>query len=647
VPRGATGVRRGRVSVAISICAAFAIAATSCAREGTGPPVFRGAPVVLISIDTLRSDRLPAYGHASGDTPAIDRLRRDGILVTRAYTHSPLTLPAHVSILSGLLPTVHGVRDNLGYAVAPTVALLPKLLAGAGYTSGAAVSAAVLRRSTGIAAGFELWDEPGGGEGLATAQAERPGAETLSAIEPWLRRVAANGGERFLLFFHLYEPHAPYRPPPPFADRFPSPYDGEVAAADAGVGALLGELDSLGVYDRALIVLLSDHGEGLGDHGEQEHGVFLYREALQVPLVLKLPGARLAGATIDAPAQLVDVAPTVLALLGVEAPAELAGDSLLDLDAAAPPRHLYAETFYPRLHFGWSELRSLIAGNLHFIEAPTPELYDLAADPAEREVVLERERAAARALQAALAGFPRTIAEPAAERSETERRLAALGYLGGGKVGEGGSLPDPKTKLAELARLEGSIADRTALEEGLAALAAGDRERAIAVLEPVAQRGDGAAMAALATALSDAGRGREAHVWVERALAADDRSAIAHETLGLLHLRDGRAARAVDPLRRATSLDPARANAWNLLGVALERGAHDHTGALRAWQRALEIQPDRFDVLFNLATIAADHGETDLARSSFARFVAEAPAAAWAAELPRARERLRALGGAP
>jgi arylsulfatase A-like enzyme/Flp pilus assembly protein TadD len=634
------------------------VAFASCAREPSSAPVFHDAPVVLISIDTLRSDRLPAYGYTAGATPAIDRLRRDGILAARAYTHAPLTLPAHVSLLSGLLPPDHGVRDNLGYAVPATVALLPQILGTAGYSSGAAVSAAVLRRSSGIAAGFETWDEPGGGEGLATDRAERPGAETLQAIEPWLRRVAASGGERFFLFFHLYEPHAPYRPPPPFADRFASPYDGEVAAADAAVGALLGSLDALDVYDRALIILLSDHGEGLGDHGEQEHGVFLYREALQVPLLLKLPGARRAGTTIEAPAQLIDVAPTVLALLGVEAPANLAGRSLLELDANAPPasrgdrtgaaaRQLYAETFYPRLHFGWSELRSIIAGNLHFIEAPIPELYDLAADPAERVLVLDRERAAARALRAALEQIPRTIAEPVAESSETERRLAALGYLGGGKAGEGGSLPDPKTRLADLERLEESIADRAALDEGLAAAAAGNHDRAISLLEPIAQRGDGAAMVALATAFSDAGRQREARAWVERALATDDRDARAHETLGLLLLRDGRAAAAVDPLRRATTLDAGRANPWNLLGVALERGARDHAGAIRAWQRALEIEPDRFDVLFNLATVAADHGDLEIARASFARFVAEAPPAAWGDELPRARERLRSLGGAP
>ena len=192
-----------------------------------------------------------------------------------------------------------------------------------------------------------------------------------------------------------------------------------------------------------------------------------------------------------------------------------------------------------------------------------------------------------------------------------------------------------------------SIADRAALEAGLAAAAAGDRERAIALLEPLAQRGDGAAMVALATTLSDAGRQREARAYVERALAADERDAMAHETRGLLLLREGHTAAAVDPLRRATTLDPDRANAWNLLGVALERGAGDHAGALAAWQRALDLAPDRFDVLFNLATVAADSGETEIARASFARFVAEAPPRPGR---PSCRERASACarsGGAP
>jgi choline-sulfatase len=210
------------------------------------------------------------------DTPAIDGLRRDGVLFERAYTPAPLTLPAHVSILTGLLPPEHGARDNIGYPVQPDLhPMVQQRLSDAGYATGAAVSAWVLRAATGIATGFDHYDDamaPVGGVGLQAVQ--RAGDETLAAILPWLRGAE---GEPFFLFLHLFEPHSPYAAPEPFGSRYEDPYDGEIAAADAIVGRLLDELRALHVYDDALIILLSDHGEGLGEHGEREHGVFLYR----------------------------------------------------------------------------------------------------------------------------------------------------------------------------------------------------------------------------------------------------------------------------------------------------------------------------------------------------------------------------------
>ncbi|HTQ80365.1 MAG TPA: sulfatase, partial [Thermoanaerobaculia bacterium] len=278
------------------------------------PHTYPGAPLILISIDTLRSDHLPAYGYKGVETPAIDALRKDALLCERAYSHYPMTLPSHASILSGLLPTQHGVRDNVGYPLDgerhPTLA---HLLKAAGYETGGAVSTYVLRRATGIASGFDFYDdtiEMQGGERLDDLQ--RPGAETVKRGLNWLRGRTA---KPFFFFLHLYEPHAPYTPPEPFRSRYKaSPYDGEIATADAVVGDFLSELKRLGIYDRAAIVLLSDHGEGLSDHGERQHGIFLYRETLQVPLLLKLPGSAQAGGRITVPAELIDVAPTLLGL---------------------------------------------------------------------------------------------------------------------------------------------------------------------------------------------------------------------------------------------------------------------------------------------------------------------------------------------
>jgi arylsulfatase A-like enzyme/Tfp pilus assembly protein PilF len=426
--------------------------------------VAAGTPVVLISIDTLRSDHLPAYGYRGVETPAIDAMRRDAVLFEKAYAITPLTFPSHSSLLTGVLPAVHGVRDNVGYSLDPKkirggeLPYLPWILKQHGYATGGAVSAYVLQGKNGLSTGFDLYEDSiefRTNTGLGGLQ--RPGTETLRLALPWLRGAAA---KPFFLFFHLYEPHAPYQPPEPFASRYRSvPYDGEIAQADKIVGDLIAELKRLGVYDKALIVLLSDHGEGLGDHGEEEHGVLLYDEAIHVPLLVKLPGGQLAGSSCAKPAALTDVVPTVLSLLKLPLPPALKGTSLADLLApAAPVRRVYSETFYPRLHFGWSDLASLTDGEHHYIDGPDPELYDLRQDPKERTNVLVRERRIFGEMRQELAGYDRRLAPPAAVDEEARQAMISLGYVGsvasGGTSGATGPLPDPKAHLGELADLK-------------------------------------------------------------------------------------------------------------------------------------------------------------------------------------------------
>jgi arylsulfatase A-like enzyme/Flp pilus assembly protein TadD len=439
------------------------LACAACARDPAAYRAPAGTPIVIVSIDTLRSDHLPVYGYRGVETPAIDALRADSILFERAFSHVPLTLPSHASLLSGLLPAGHGVRDNVGYLVDGkkvadgSLPYLPALLGAAGYATGGAVSAFVLRRQTGFAAGFDHYDDAiefRTGVGLGGLQ--RSGLETLSAIEPWLGEVAA---EPFFLFFHLYEPHTPYRPPAAFAARYGDSYDGEVAAADQVVGELVAALRRLGVYDRAWIFLLSDHGEGLGEHGEDEHGLLLYRETLQVPLLVKMPGGAFAGSSAGAPAQLIDVLPTILGGLDRPRPAALPGVSLLSLLAPeAPDRRIYSETFYPRLHFGWSDLASLIDRRHHYIEGPDPELYDLEDDPKETRNVLATERRVTAEMRQQLAGFDRTLAEPGEVDAETQAALAALGYVGSRVSPGDGPLPDPKKEIDSLAEFKRGIA---------------------------------------------------------------------------------------------------------------------------------------------------------------------------------------------
>lgn len=451
----------GKWTAAVSTAMTAALLLAGCGRDRD---TFEKAPVILISIDTLRSDHLPAYGYKGVETPAIDSLRRDGILFERAYSHVPLTLPSHTSMLTGVLPPEHGVRDNGGYVFDATKhPYVPQLLKQAGYETAAFVSSFVIHSGTGLGAGFDVYDHGPEGVEVRAELVERLAAQTAQAAVDWLR--GRKDSERPLfLFFHLYDPHAAYKPPEPFASRYRErPYDGEIAAADAAVGTLLETLKQQGIYDEAVILLVSDHGEGFGEHGEEGHGIHLYRETLQVPMLLKLPGGRRAGESVAAPAQLMDVAPTLLRLTGRPVPEEMDGESLLALSApeqeGKPARRIYSETFYPRLHMSWSELVSLVEGRFHYIHGPTPELFDLAADPGETRNLLAQERRVSGTLRQALDAFPRELAAPGQVDAETARRLNALGYSSRARVASG-PLPDPRTKREALRDLQNA---RTAI----------------------------------------------------------------------------------------------------------------------------------------------------------------------------------------
>ena len=417
-------------------------------------------PVVLISVDTLRSDRLPVYGHTEVDTPNIDRFRQDAILVEHVFSPYPLTLPAHASILTGLQPPEHGVRDNSGYRLDTTDHVyLPTVLRESGYATGAAVSTYVLRATTGLSEGFDFYEDGIKFRSQAIlGEVQRPGLATLEAARPWLESVV---DQPFFFLFHIYELHTPHNPPEPFASRYSSPYDGEVALADAIVGKLMEELERLGVYDRALIVLTSDHGEGLNDHDDYAHGLQLYREAIQVPLIVKLPGGRRAGETVSQPGQLIDIAPSILDLIDIEPPATLPGRALFDADGAGDEvrASIYAETYFPTLHFGWSHLRSLIDYPYHYIEGPDPELYNLDLDPQEKTNILRDDRRIFGRLRQELEEYDAGFVGPSEVDPETQEQLEALGYLGGVGGEIEGPLPDPKSQLHVLEGLKSAVDD--------------------------------------------------------------------------------------------------------------------------------------------------------------------------------------------
>jgi choline-sulfatase len=369
----------------------------ACALPASAAP-----NVVLISIDTLRSDHLPAYGYTAIRTPQLDRFRADAVLFERAWSQYPLTAPAHASMLTGRLPKDHGIRDNSGYTLDRHIPTLAEQLARRGYATTAMVSSKVLAAKTGLSRGFSVYDVP--------AAAERDGAETIKAASAWLAKRRAK--QPFFLFVHLYEPHTPYR----------KTYDDEIVRVDALVGTLLDELRRLRLYDPALIVFTSDHGEGLGEHGEKQHGVLLYRETLQVPLIVKLPRNARRGTRVAADAQLIDIAPTIVP--GAAFP----GSSLAN--PLPPNRPIYAETLYPRLQLGWHELHAIILGNLHLIAGARVELYDLARDPRERTNVVDEQRRQAVPLLRQLRTM--TASARAPDRSAPDETLLGLGYLSGG-----------------------------------------------------------------------------------------------------------------------------------------------------------------------------------------------------------------------
>jgi tetratricopeptide (TPR) repeat protein len=568
-----------------------------------------GAPVILISIDTLRADRLPIYGYRRGSTPVMDRLAGEGIVFDDVYSHTPLTLPSHASLFTGLLPTRHGVRDNIGYTLTANSGTLASRFKAAGYATGAAVSAYVLRRQTGIADGFDFFDDAievaGTGDSLADTQ--RDGRLTVDALAGWLDR---QGGQRVFAFLHLYEPHTPYSPPQAY--RAGDPYDGEIAYADELVGRLLDRIKARGWLDRAIVAIVSDHGEGLGDHGESEHGILLYREALQVPWILRLPGGGGAGRHVGGTLGLVDVAATLLDLAGLDA-SSLDGQTVRPALAtkARVDRSVYSETFYPRLHLGWSDLASATEQHLRFIKAPLPELYDLSHDPGER-----RNLAASRAQTASAMGgwIARTTdgakpKEPDAVPADVRARLKSLGYLastGAPLSSAPAALPDPKDRIGAFEALKRALA----VERAGRAAEAIQLYREILAANP--RMVDG--WESLAKALAAAGRMPEAIVAFGKAIEVDPLRSEPHLALARIYGLERNASLARQHAELGIRGDPGQA--YEILAeLMMDAGRLDDAAANA--RRSLQADGSRYMSRFLLGVIAQQRGQCDEAIGHF------------------------------
>jgi arylsulfatase A-like enzyme/Flp pilus assembly protein TadD len=577
---------------------------------------------VLVTIDTLRADRLGCYGSRDVATPNLDRLAREGAMAAEATVHVPLTRPSHASLLTGLLPAEHGLRDNVTPPLASSVPTLAETLRNAGFATGAFVSAVVLSAQSGLGRGFGTYDdrfEVGDDDARFLNSIQRRGDVTTAAAVSWLE---SKRDARLFAWLHLYDPHDPYEPPEPYASRYAErPYDGEVAWADELVGRLDDALGRLGLRDGTLLVVTSDHGEGLGEHGESAHGFFVYQSTLRVPLLVRGPGVA-AGARVAATVGSVDLMPTVLEMLGLPPPAEdrMSGRSLAGALRGRPApteTAAYAESLLPLLHYGWSDLRMLREGRWKYIQAPRPELYDLARDPAEERNLADEQPARAAALRGALqARLEREKASAPADASaippDLLEKLGALGYLGAAAPPPGASTgADPKDKIAEFKVLNRLV------REGLVKLRERDYAGSAQRLQELLRRGVDSFEVRyyLARALTGRRRHREAATHFAAAAQRLPGYAAAHlgEADARIAIGDSRGAlAALERGRRASPRDPRLPEREAQVWRKLERPSE----AVAAYQAAVALAPKDALLRVQLGEALRDAGRLDEAAAT-------------------------------
>ena len=608
-------MRPARAPLIIAVAVAAATPACARSRPASAPPPRPN--VLLVTIDTLRADRLGCYGYAGAATHVLDGLAARGARFATAVAHVPLTTPSHASILTGLTPLRHGVRDNGDFVLPDRIPTLAEAFHDAGYRTAAFVSGFPLDRRFGLARGFDVYDDrlPHGGDRRRAAYVERPADQTTAAARAW---VEAGPSPPWFLWVHYFDPHAPYEPPPALAPGFAGhPYDGEIAFVDEQLGVLLGYLETKGLMPGTVVLVTADHGESLGEHGEETHGVFVYDATLRVPFIVTGPGVP-AGIVPAVVARGIDVAPTLLDLAGAlpaRDPMEgrslgpaLRGQSLSDEPA-------YAESLFASLRLGWAPLHAWRTARLKLIDAPRPELYALDEDAGEtRDRIAERAQAAEAMrgqLRAALAVRPPpAAADPGPEAAE---RLRALGYLDrSADTGEPASLRDPKDGIVLVNRLERAIAAaRTDPPRAVREL------RAVLAEDPRLTLGRRYLALALSAGGDQAGAIRE----VQR---LDHEGKAGFEDLLLLadgFRLSGRPAEALGVLERAEKLQPrspepalARARALSALGRTADAG--------EAYAAVLARTPDHTEALRGLGDLALARGDVTAAAASYQRILA-------------------------
>lgn len=593
--RPAPGGRSRRVrrlaaaATALAVLVIFLVtrAGRNAVETASGP----SQNILLITLDTTRADHLGCYGYGPARTPNLDRLAGEGIRFSRAYCPAPLTLPSHVSILTGLDPAGHGVRNN-GHALPAGIGTLAEILKGRGYATAAFVSSFSVDSRFGLDRGFEVYDDMFRSDlPFKTLNAERRAEDTFTPFARWLEK---NRARKFFGWVHFYDPHWPYDPPPPYKEEFADrPYDGEIAYVDRFVGAILDRLRDKGLLDRTLIVVAGDHGEGLGDKVEIGHGIFLYEETLRVPLVFRDPSVFPRPRVIDGQVGLVDVAPTLLEIAGLKAEAAaMKGRSLVPMLRGKGPRDLdcLVETFYPRENFGWSEMVGLVSARWKYIQAPRPELYDLGADAGERKNLYVAASGKAAEMKDKLArellragGGGQADSGGAGPTAEDLEKLRSLGYVNFAPARPGSAFPDPKDKTgllrliqrAQSLELEGKYpeAERAYLEiQGQIPDSPAGYVN-LAIVQALRKEFD----RALDTLKRGLGRMPDSEILLVR--------------LGHTYLVSGRSGDAFETMDRVLALNPRSVDALTVRAGVLE-AAGRREEARGCYERALAVEPE-------------------------------------------------------
>lgn len=610
--------------------------------------------VVLVTVDTLRADRIGCYGFDGVETPTMDMFARRGVKFDNCTAVTPLTLPSHTSILTGTYPTFHGVRDNGGFLVPDPMLTLAELFQQQDYATSAFVASYVLDSKWGINQGFDHYFDNfdlSKYKTISLGNVQRPANEVMDQALPWLED---HKDGKFFSWIHLYDPHTPYEPPAPYDEMYPNrPYLGEIAFTDYQLSRLWEFIDNSGLSDNTLLIFMADHGESLGEHKESAHGFFIYEEGVHVPLIFVTPFEKIQGLSRAAPVSLVDVMPTVLEMTDMDIPAEVQGRSLVPDFARenAVESTAYAETFYPRFHYGWSELQSVQDGRFKLIRAPRLELYDLEADPDEMVNLVDERPADARRLLNRLESFITDSGRGAYELDytkmdeETRQKLSALGYIGTFSASEsvsGRNLGDPKDKIdvfnqlsharelslqdeydEAVAMVEGIIQDDPTVIDAYFTLGNlyfkwGKFEEALDSFYQALELkpNDSFVMINIANSYVQLNRLEEAKTFLLDAVETVDPDSQIFLILGNIHNSLDDDDRALEFYQRCVDINPSSASAFNAMaGIHItHKNLED---ARRYLERAQEINPELPNLFYHYAQLYEELGEMEQAEEAY------------------------------